>query len=218
MYYEIAILNTPTIFTYKSNQLFLRGDIVEVPLRNKKTYGYVLKEVNQPPYECKDIISKKFHFNEKYQQIIEFISKYYFCSIGEAAGLFYWQVRDEKDKLKKECKVDINLTEKQKEAFEFLKSKDASILFGDTGSGKTEIYIKLIEETINQGKKAIFLLPEIAITSQIEKRLKKYFNLAIWHSKITKKKKEEILNNLDKYNVIVGARSCLLYTSPSPRD
>lgn len=212
MFYEIAILNTPNIFTYKSEKSFKKGDIVEVPLRNKITYGYILNETDEPHYECKDIIDKKFHFNEHYQKIIEFISKYYFCSIGEAAGIFQWRMeKNEKLKVKNEkLNIDINLTKKQKEALEFLKSKDISILFGDTGSGKTEIYIKLIEETINQGKKAIFLLPEIAITSQIEKRLKKYFkNLAIWHSKITKKKKEEILNNLDKYDVIVGARSAL---------
>ncbi|GAX87402.1 primosomal protein N' [Lebetimonas natsushimae] len=219
MYYEIAILSTPNIFTYKSDKVYKKGDVVEIPLKNKITYGYVLKEVDKPKYECKEIIGKKFNFNENYQKIIDFISKYYFCSIGEAAGLFYWKMDNGKCKIdnetlkikNKKCKVDINLTDKQREALEFLNSKDASILFGDTGSGKTEIYIKLIEETINQGKKAIFLLPEIAITSQIEKRLKKYFKetLAIWHSKITKKKKEEILNNLDKINVIVGARSAL---------
>jgi primosomal protein N' (replication factor Y) len=189
MFYEIAILNTPNIFTYKSNKIYQKGDVVEVPLRNKKTFGYVLKEVNRPSYECKEIIEKVFHFNEKYQKIIEFISKYYFCSIGEAAGIFQWRMeKNEKLKVKNEkLNIDINLTKKQKEALEFLKSKDISILFGDTGSGKTEIYIKFIEDVINKGKKAVFLLPEIAITSQIEKRLKKYFKetLAIWHSKIT---------------------------------
>ncbi|WP_024790945.1 MULTISPECIES: primosomal protein N' [unclassified Lebetimonas] len=213
MYYEIAILNAPNIFTYKYDKYFQKGDIVEISLKNRITYGYVLKTVEKPDYECKEIIDKKFHFNEKYQKIIEFISKYYFCRVGEAAGLFQWTMeKSEKCKVKSEkFEVDIKLSKKQKEALEFLKKENVSILFGDTGSGKTEIYIKLIEETINQGKKALFLLPEIAITSQMEKRLKKYFkdSLAIWHSKITKKKKEQILNTLDNIKVIVGARSAL---------
>jgi primosomal protein N' (replication factor Y) len=109
--------------------------------------------------------------------------------------------------------VDINLTEKQQEALEFLQKNDISVLFGDTGSGKTEIYIKLIEEVLNKGKQVIFLLPEIAITSQMEKRLKKYFGdaLAIWHSKITKKKKNEVLQGISegKIKIVAGARSAL---------
>jgi primosomal protein N' (replication factor Y) len=208
-YYDIAILNTPNVFTYKSPIDFKRGDIVEISLKNRITFGYILKKVNKPEYECKEISKRVFSFNEKYQKIIEFISKYYFASIGEAAGLFYWQASNEVEIKNKKFRVDINLTKKQKDAFEFLKNKDIAILFGDTGSGKTEIYIKLIEDTLNQGKKAIFLLPEIAITSQMEKRLKKYFNIAVWHSKITKKKREEILNNLNSYDLILGARSAL---------
>ncbi len=86
MFYEIAILNTPNIFTYKSDKIYKKGDIVEIPLKNRITYGYVLKTVSKPDYECKEIIDKKFYFNEKYQKIIEFISKYYFCGVGEAAG------------------------------------------------------------------------------------------------------------------------------------
>jgi hypothetical protein len=47
MFYEIAILNTPNIFTYKSDKYFQKGDIVEISLKNRITYGYVLKEVNK---------------------------------------------------------------------------------------------------------------------------------------------------------------------------
>jgi primosomal protein N' (replication factor Y) len=105
------------------------------------------------------------------------------------------------------------LTDKQQEALEFLRKNDVSVLFGDTGSGKTEIYIKLIEEVLNGGQQALFLLPEIAITSQMEKRLKKYFGdlLAVWHSKITKKKKQQILSSIAKgeIKIVAGARSAL---------
>jgi len=214
-YYEIAILNTPNTFTYQSKENFETGDIVEIPIKSTVKTGIVVKKTSKPSFETKYIISKISTLKDKYP-LIEFIAKYYFASMGEAAGLFIPKnlkiFCDEKNK-EFEINVDIELSKKQKEALEFLKSKNVSILFGDTGSGKTEIYIKLIEEVLNSGKTALFLLPEIAITSQIEKRLKKYFGniLGIWHSKITKKKKDEILKKISsgEIRVVVGARSAL---------
>ncbi|GAB6073774.1 primosomal protein N' [Nautilia lithotrophica] len=212
-YYDIAVINTPNIFTYQYEKNLKSGDVVEIEVRNRKTLGYVLKKVKKPSFECKDIISKVYSFSSEKQKIIDFISKYYFAPVGEAAGLFFMS---EKLKVKNEklhISIDINLTGKQKEALKFLEKEDVSILFGDTGSGKTEIYIKLIEEVLNNGKQALFLLPEIAITSQMEKRLKKYFGsaLGIWHSKITKKKKQEILSGIAKgeIKIVAGARSAL---------
>ncbi len=212
-YYEIALLNTPNIFTYQSENRYKKGDVVIVPLKNREVQGVVLKEVEKPEFECKDIISKIYEFDEKYMKIIEFISFYYFSSFGEAAGLFYLLPKLPKKEAFKSVKTQIVLTPKQQEAYDFLEKNEVSILFGDTGSGKTEIYIKLIEKTINENKEALFLLPEIAITSQMEKRLKKHFgeNVAIWHSKVTKKTKEKILSELaeGKIKVVAGARSAL---------
>ncbi len=216
-FFEIAVISTPSIFTYQSAYNLKKGDVVKITLRNKEVLGYVVKEVSKPEFECKDIIEKVYEFDEKHQKIIEFISKYYFCSMGEAAGLFYI-TENEKFKVQNEngkntISTEIDLTNRQKEAFEFLQKEDIGILFGDTGSGKTEIYIKLIEEVINSGKEALFLLPEIAITSQMEKRLKKHFGdiVAIWHSKITKKRRLDILKNLQKgkVKIVAGARSAL---------
>ena len=212
MYYEIALLNTPNIFTYHSDFKLKKGDVVKIPIKSKTTLGVVVKESNKPNFETKEVLEKIFSFSEKKINIIEFISKYYLCSIGEAAGLFYISNSSKQNK-KIDIKTTISLSSKQKEALEFLKKNDVGILFGDTGSGKTEIYIKLIENTINKGKEVIFLLPEIAITSQMEKRLKKHFGdiIEIWHSKITKKKKEKILNDISegKIKIIAGARSAL---------
>ncbi len=210
-FYKVAILSSPFSFTYKSDKDYKRGDVVEVELRNSKKLGIVLEKEEEPEFECKEILRKVYEFDRKYMKIIEFISFYYFSSIGEAGGLFYFGDRGNKKRNK--VKVDISLTPLQKEAFEFVKKNDISILFGDTGSGKTEIYIKLIEDALNSNKDALFLLPEIAITSQMEKRLKKHFGslVEIWHSKISKKKREEIIQKLSKreVRVIAGARSAL---------
>ena len=95
-FYEIAILNTPTFFTYQSDKIYKKGDVVKVSVRNSEKTGIVLRKVKKPPFKCKDIIEKIYEFDEKYLKIIEFISFYYFCSIGEAAGLFQWKMENGK--------------------------------------------------------------------------------------------------------------------------
>ena len=86
------------------------------------------------------------------------------------------------------------------------------LLYGVTGSGKTEVYIHLIEETIRQGKQVLYLLPEIALTAQITERLQRVFGsrLGIYHSKFPDAERVEIwqkqLSEAD-YDIILGVRS-----------
>ena len=112
-----------------------------------------------------------------------------------------------------EYKKEITLSSFQQEAKDFLDSKKQALLFAKTGAGKTEIYIKTIKEILKQGKQAVFLMPEISLTPQMEKRLKEVFDssVAIWHSKVTAKRKKEILNKLQNGDIklIAGARSAL---------
>lgn len=97
---------------------------------------------------------------------------------------------------------------------EFL-SKDVVLLHGITGSGKTEIYIKLIEDTIAQGKQVLYLLPEIALTTQLVTRLTRYFGnkVSVFHSKYSNNERVEVWNNLLKQSenaqIVIGARSAL---------
>ena len=119
---------------------------------------------------------------------------------------------------------NIILNDDQKKAFdeikENFKEKNVVLLHGVTSSGKTEIYIKLINEYISQGKQVLYLLPEIALTTQIINRLRKYFGdkIGVYHSKYNENEKAEIwykvLNNYNikkevKYQVILGARSAV---------
>lgn len=104
-----------------------------------------------------------------------------------------------------------------------IKTKDVILLHGVTGSGKTEIYVKLIEETLKQGKQVLYLLPEIALTTQIINRLKKYFGSAVgvYHSKFNENERVEVWRallgnskelykkNIHQPAVIIGARSAL---------
>ena len=120
--------------------------------------------------------------------------------------------------------ANITLSEAQNEAFEQIHAQFAQhpvvLLHGVTGSGKTEIYIKLIDEVLKQGKQVLYLLPEIALTSQIVNRLRKYFGekVGVYHSRFHEYERVEIWNRVlnqdsdvsQKYQLILGARSALL--------
>ncbi len=97
-----------------------------------------------------------------------------------------------------------------------LEQKSTCLLHGITGSGKTEIYIKLIDEVLKQGKQVLYLLPEIALTSQIINRLRKYFgeNVGVYHSRYNAHERIEIWNSVlnetqgePTYKIILSARS-----------
>ena len=98
---------------------------------------------------------------------------------------------------------------------ENLEKKDVCLLHGVTSSGKTEVYIKLIEEYISNGKQVLYLLPEIALTTQLVGRLRTYFGnkVAVFHSKYNNNERVEVwnqvLSNSEKAQVIIGARSAL---------
>jgi primosomal protein N' (replication factor Y) (superfamily II helicase) len=96
------------------------------------------------------------------------------------------------------------------------REKDVCLLHGVTSSGKTEIYIKLIEDTLKQGRQVLYLLPEIALTTQIINRLRKYFGekVGVYHSRYNEGERAEIWNrvnrkNDDSYSLILGARSAV---------
>ena len=95
------------------------------------------------------------------------------------------------------------------------KEKKVSLLHGVTSSGKTEIYVKLIENQIKKNKQVLYLVPEIALTTQLISRLKKYFgdSLAVYHSKYSLDQRTEVwkkvLNSDVTARVIIGARSSI---------
>jgi len=107
----------------------------------------------------------------------------------------------------------ITLSNEQQTALDFLKLHKVSLLFGDTGSGKTEIYMKYFQEILACGKRVIFLMPEISLTPQMDKRLKEHFGstVVMWHSKLTPKQKKQNLENIynSKAKIIAGPRSAL---------
>ena len=116
----------------------------------------------------------------------------------------------------------ITLNEEQSAAVESIESlfqqKKVVLLHGITGSGKTEVYIKLIEKVIAEGKQVLFLLPEIALTAQIINRLRLYFgkDVGVYHSRYNQNERVEVWNKVlgrgnekSTYKIIIGARSAI---------
>ena len=115
-----------------------------------------------------------------------------------------------------ECMKPLNKA--QTEAFDAINAqfamKNVVLLHGVTSSGKTEIYIHLIQQALNRGEQVLYLLPEIALTVQITSRLKQVFGnrLGIYHSKYSDAERVEIWNKQlsdTPYDVILGARSAV---------
>lgn len=113
----------------------------------------------------------------------------------------------------------LELSEAQGLAFNQIKenfeNKEVCLLHGVTSSGKTEIYIKLIEEYLLSGKQVLYLLPEIALTTQLVSRLRLHFGdkVAVFHSKYSNNERVEVwkqtLENSNKAQIVIGARSAL---------
>lgn len=119
--------------------------------------------------------------------------------------------------LPKAMEVAFDLSPAQQDAFEEVKQnfrdKNICLLHGVTGSGKTQIYIKLIESYYNQGKQVLYLLPEIALTAQMIRRLQTHFggNIAIYHSRFNNNERVELWNKIKtgETRIVLGARSAL---------
>ncbi|MBS1600738.1 MAG: primosomal protein N' [Bacteroidetes bacterium] len=119
--------------------------------------------------------------------------------------------------LPKNIDIDFDLSPAQQKAFDEIEiafqSRQTCLLHGVTSSGKTQIYIRLIEQFIKKDKQVLYLLPEIALTSQIIRRLQKHFGgyIGIYHSKFNQNERFEIWSKIKsgELKVILGARSAL---------
>ncbi|WP_345976645.1 primosomal protein N' [Sulfurimonas sp. HSL3-7] len=228
-FYKIALLNSPLEpLTYQSQSVIAVGHEVNVSLRNRQLTGVVVQACEIPEFKTSEIGTlTSNYYSPKQIKTAKFISEYYICSLGEALNLFVpflseecavgtvngKSVMENGEERKKQNNTSIVLSKKQDDALTFLQQHPVALLFGDTGSGKTEIYMRYFEDILQQGKRAIFLMPEISLTPQMQIRLEEHFGDAIvmWHSKVTKVQKKKLLERI--YNgsakIIAGARSAL---------
>jgi len=225
-YYEIHLLKSSApALTYHSCQLLALGSVVSVSLQSKVKDGVVVRKVQNPAFETAEIIAvSDKRYSDKQIEVAKFISEYYFSSLAEAISLFipfktvgsteFEPTQSDENKVEEGVNSPLpKLSAIQQKAYSQLLEKNRALLFGVTGSGKTEIFISLMAKMLQKGKTSIFLLPEISLTPQMEKRLKSYFGerVAMWHSKLTKKKKASILQGIysGEVHIVAGARSAL---------
>ena len=219
------VFNFP--FTYNTNTKSKIGDLVEVPFGSKKEIGVIWKNKYAEPENItiKDIKkSTGYSINSKLIDFIEWFSSYNMVPLGLVLKMAiggadkFIKFNDELNHIKKTKIKSFKLNKEQEIALKFLgkvKNKfDVSVLQGTTGSGKTLVYFERIKKTIEKNKQALVLLPEIFLTNEFKSRFEDFFGFepAIWHSKITQKKKrliwKGVINN--KIKILVGARSALL--------
>lgn len=214
----LLLRSSAPALTYHCEEKLAIGAVVSVPLQKTHKEAVVIRSAPKPDFETAEIISVSDRFYAPRQmELAKFIAEYYFSSWGEAVSLFI-PFRINQREVNSE-KLIVNsgkvptLTQSQQKAYSQLLKKDKALLFGVTGSGKTEIFISLMAKMLHEGKTAIFLMPEISLTPQMEKRLRAYFgdSVAMWHSGLTKKKKESILEGIysGKVRIVAGARSAL---------
>ena len=121
------------------------------------------------------------------------------------------QFQDSED----DASIELNSYQKTalKEIDGLFETQNIVLLHGVTSSGKTEIYVKKIESILAEGKQALYLVPEIALTSQLVQRLQKYFGnqIAVYHSRYSQNERVEVwnhvLNQSENARVVIGARS-----------
>ena len=222
------IFNYP--FTYESDLDLKIGEYVSVPFGKNKLTGVVwdkLEDNEQKKFKLKKVF-KKLQVKPLKKTTINFLnwfSEYNIIPKGMALKLILLSNNAIEDNIKNNFQVfesniknnSIKLSEDQKKSLKemvVLKNKfRVHVLQGTTGSGKTFVYFEALKSIIQKGFQGLILLPEIGLTGQFQQKFVEYFgfNPAVWHSGISKKKKEIIWNGISngKIQVIIGARSSL---------
>jgi len=217
-------------FTYESSFKLKVGDYVRVPFGKKTITGVVWNQFeknDKKNFKIKSVI-QKLNIESLKKENIEFLnwfSEYNLVPLGMALKLHLLSGSAIEKQKKIEYqkyqlvidKKKYELSDEQEITFRELIKNDNSfrvhLLQGTTGSGKTIVYFKAIEKILNQGRQSLILLPEIGLTGEFEKKFKDFygFEAAVWHSKITPKRKKVIWSGLStgEIKVVIGARSSL---------
>ena len=234
-YYDIAVgLPLRQCFTYKSKDVIKKGKRVIVPFGSKSIIGIVVKRIVKPKSlkGLKEIISiadEHSCFNGSIFETIKWASDYYHHPIGEVFFSFIptllrkqndkiiidlddnteYKLNEEDKKLKLTKEQNINLSKLNK-----VEKFSPSLIYGVTGSGKTEIYLQLAEKFILKNQSILILVPEINLIPQLEKRFKDRFNgdIGVYHSRQTPNQRLKVWlrSKFGGIRIVIGTRSSVL--------
>jgi primosomal protein N' (replication factor Y) len=238
-YYEVLLADSKyragAPLTYSSEQPLPLMSVVTVPLRARLATGFIINETGRPGVAVKPV---KALLSDKplphyCLELAEWVSKYYASSLGEALRQYAPSkpaVRQIKtaslaaldDVGVVQLEIQAPLTAEQQRAIKEIKGNPSTtvLLHGETGSGKTRVYLELARETLAAGKSVIMLTPEISLTTQLAAAAKTYLDKQplVIHSGLTAAKRKQIwLKILEsgEPQVIVGPRSALFAPLPS---
>ncbi|MBN1622188.1 MAG: primosomal protein N' [Endomicrobiales bacterium] len=225
---------------YEMADKIRKGIRVEVPFGSRKTIGCVMDIAQDSPVEnVKEIIKlydEEPFFTEEMFLLAEWISKNYLCSLGEALATIIpsnihaprriiTKVRKKEYVFEQDLQPKPVLTDDQNRVIEPILERIKSqqyksfVLRGVTSSGKTEVYLAIIEKIIQMGKSTIYLLPEISLTPQFIQIVQNRFpeQVGVWHSKLTGSQRFRTWNNARKgaIKIMLGARSAIFAPFPN---
>ena len=203
--YEIKLKNIEVIYNYERKDKIKEESYVKI-----LKYDFLKEEKQQA---ILDFLLEKKEVNKKElkqfsESSLKTLEKNGYISIYKKETY-----RDIKNPIDKAPVVD-NLNQEQMDAYEKVDLYDSKtyLLYGVTGSGKTEVYLKLIEDCLNMGKSAIFLVPEISLTPQMTARVKaRIKDCAVFHSAMSDNERYDEWRKIyrEEVKVVVGARSAI---------
>ena len=237
-YYDIALgLPIRQCFTYKSFYKIKKGTRVTVPFGSKNLIGIVVNKISQSGSfkktgVIKEVISiheESVCFDRPIFNTILWAADYYHHPIGEVFFSFLPTIlRKESNKtiapIGESAEYEINesdksfkLTKEQENnliELKKIKKFKPSLIYGVTGSGKTEIYLRLAEKLIEEGQSILILVPEINLTPQLVSRFKERFNgdIGVYHSRLTPNQRFKVWlkSKFGEIRIVIGTRSSVL--------
>lgn len=219
----------PEALTYSFAGPLQRGQAVTVPLGKRKVQGLVLGPTDEKPdFEIKSIDSLDEDYKplpEHFIKWLEWLAQYYIHPVGQVTASVFPPLR-KAEKTRKSSRPPVipqleadtghSLTSEQQKCFEQISRHDkfsTHLVFGVTGSGKTEIYLRLLEKVLAEGKRGIVLVPEISLTPQLIQRFVRRFGdkIAALHSQLTDRERTNQWWDVveGRKSILIGARSAL---------
>lgn len=211
--------------TYHSEKMLALGQLVDIKIRGKNYMGVVMKKVSKPTFNTTktEIINNTLILPKSHLQLLEWMRNYYPGSVGSItlhfAPSFLSKIKNDKNQENTTSerfslpKLPL-LTSEQKNVLANV-SDGSQLLHGETGSGKTRIYVELAKQALQQRKSAVILTPEISLSAPLQKYFEEIFSkdkVIISHSNLTQKQREAVWKRILFSNeplVIIGPRSAL---------
>ena len=230
MFYEVIPEGKTEELTYSFDGSLLPGQIVTVPIGKRVVPGVILKKVAQPEFKTKTILKVLYSkpLPQHLMEVVRFVHDYYLVPSGQTLSLILPRGIEKKrrkteqmfGKINKDKMVAksplIRINAAQKNALEGLqKAPEATkLLYGVTGSGKTNIYLKMAENALKRHLSTVVLVPEIALTSQLVQVFEEVFGerVVLIHSGQTEVERHLIFERVlatEEPLIILGPRSAL---------